>query len=47
MVKNLGLSLLWLEFDPWPRNFCMQQVQPKNKNVVIMSDVDKMLVKNK
>ena len=29
------LSLLWLllwhRFDPWPRNFCMPQVQPKRK----------------
>ena len=24
-------SLLWHEFDPWPRNFCMPQVQPKKK----------------
>ena len=23
LVKNPVLSLLWLEFDPWPRNFCM------------------------
>ena len=22
-VENLALSLLWLQFDPWPRNFCM------------------------
>ena len=21
MVKDLALSLLWLRFDPWPRNF--------------------------
>lgn len=21
--------MLWLEFDPWPQNFCMLQVQPK------------------
>ena len=24
-VKNLALSLLWLRFDTWPRNFHMQQ----------------------
>ena len=22
-VKNSALSLLWLQFDPWPGNFCM------------------------
>ena len=32
--KDLELTLLWLgsllwhEFDPWPRNFCMQWAQP-------------------
>ena len=31
VVKDLALSLLWLRLDPWPRNFCMPQVQPKNK----------------
>ena len=36
-VKDLELTLLWLwlqlrcEFDPWPRNFCVQQVQPFEK----------------
>ena len=35
-VKDLTLSLLWLgllmwlEFDPWPRNFCVPWVR-KNK----------------
>ena len=35
-VKDLALSLLWLgsllwcQFKPWPRNFHMPQVQPKN-----------------
>ena len=24
-------SQVWLEFDPWPRNFHMQWVQPKKK----------------
>ena len=28
-VKDLVLSLLWLEFDPWPQNFCMLQVWTK------------------
>ena len=28
MLKDPALSLLWLEFDPWPRNFCMLQVCP-------------------
>ena len=27
VVKDLALSLLWLRFDPWPRNFCMLQAQ--------------------
>ena len=37
MVKDLVLSLLWLRsllwcrFDPWPGNFCMPQVWPKEK----------------
>ena len=30
-VKDPKFSLLWLRFDPWPRNFCMPQVQPKIK----------------
>ena len=37
-VKDLALSFLWLRsllwdgrFDTWPRNFCMQQVWPKEK----------------
>ena len=36
-VKNQALllqwlwSLLWYEFSPWPRNFCMLWVQPKKK----------------
>ena len=37
-VKDLALSLLWLwlllwcGFDPWPGNFHMPQVWPKNQN---------------
>ena len=31
-VKDLVLSLLWLESDPWPGNLCKPQVWPKNKN---------------
>ena len=36
-LKDLALSLLWLEslpwygFDPWPWNFHMPQEQPKKK----------------
>ena len=36
-VKDLVLPLLWLGwllwwgFNPWPRNFCMPQLQPKKK----------------
>ena len=30
-VKDLALSLLWCEFDPWSRNFCMWQAQPKKE----------------
>ena len=36
-VKDLVLSLhqpeslLWLRFDPWPRNFSIPQGQPKKK----------------
>lgn len=28
-VKYLVLPLLWLRFDPWPRNFCVPWVQPE------------------
>ena len=28
-VKDLRPSLLWPGFDPWPRNFHMLRVQPK------------------
>ena len=30
-VKDSALSLPWLRFNPWPRNFHMPQVQPKKK----------------
>ena len=32
MVKDSALSLLWLRFHPWPKNFCMPQAQPKQTN---------------
>ena len=28
-ATGLALSLLWLEFDPWPSNLSMLQEQPK------------------
>ena len=28
-VKDLALSFLWLEFDPWPKKFCMLWVLGK------------------
>ena len=31
-VKGLALLVLWLKFDPWPRNFCTLQAQPKNND---------------
>ena len=31
--KDLVLSLPWLGFDPWPGNFHMLWVQPKNKKI--------------
>ena len=31
VVKDLVLLLLWLGFDPWPGNFHMPQIQPKQK----------------
>ena len=31
-VKNSALSLLWHDFNPWPGNFCMPQLWPKNIN---------------
>lgn len=30
-VKDSALSLMWLTFDPWPRNYCMLQIQLKKK----------------
>ena len=32
-VKNPALTqgLFWCRFDPWPRNFCVLRVWPKNK----------------
>ena len=48
-VKDSALSLLWLRFDLWPRNFCMPQAWPKkspekpkikeNKNAMDSEDV--------
>ena len=29
--KDLALPLLWLGFDPWPRNFYMPWVRTKKK----------------
>ena len=29
--KDSALSLLWLRFNSWPRNFHMPQTQPKKK----------------
>ena len=31
MVRDSVLSLLWLGFDPWPRNFQMLKAWPKKK----------------
>ena len=31
VVKDSALSLVWLRFNPWPRNFCMPQAWPKQK----------------
>ena len=28
-VKDPALSLLWIEFDPWPGNFCVPWIPPK------------------
>lgn len=28
-VKDQALSLMWLRFDPRPRNFCLPRVWPK------------------
>lgn len=28
-IKGMALSLLWLGFHPWPRNFCMLRPWPK------------------
>ena len=39
-VKDLVLPLLWLwsllwhDFNPWPRNFHMPQAQPKKKKYI-------------
>ena len=29
LVKDLVVSLLWQGFNPWPGNFCMPEVWPK------------------
>ena len=34
-IKGPELSLLWCGFDPWPGNFCMPWVQPKNNLIKI------------
>lgn len=34
-VKDPAWSLLWLEFDPWPRNFYMPWAWPKGKKKVV------------
>ena len=31
VVKDLALSLWWLGFDPWPKNFCMSWARPPKK----------------
>ena len=31
MVEDPALSLLWLGFNSWPRNFCVPQVKRQNK----------------
>ena len=31
-VKDSALSLLWLGFDPWPRNFRMLQAWGKKRH---------------
>ena len=30
-AKDLAFSQLWLEFYPWPGNFCLLQVRSKKK----------------
>lgn len=48
-VKDLALSLLWLEwllwqgFNPWPRNFCTPQVWSKKPHISIA--LNKMVVR--
>ena len=34
-AKDPVLSLLWQGFDPWPRNFCMAQVGPKERRFIL------------
>ena len=31
VIKDSALLLLWLGFNPWPRNFCIMWVWPKKK----------------
>ena len=33
-VRDLALSLLWLRFDPWPRNFHMLQARTKGEKKI-------------
>ena len=44
-IKDPGLSLqqleslLWCKFNPWPRNFHMPQLWPKNKSILILFNI--------
>lgn len=31
MVRDLAMSMLWLQFNSWPGNFRRPRVQPKKK----------------
>ena len=43
-VKNLALSLLWLGFDPWPRNFHLLKSWPNiNKKLGVASDFSQII----
>ena len=41
-VKNLVVSLLWPEFNPWPQNFHMPWAWPKK--TIIIYEITLMLI---
>ena len=47
VVKDWALLLLWLEFDPWPSNFCMpwEWGKKKKKKKTNETEINKCQIK--